>query len=203
MMCFKLIKKLFFALLLAISFNNYAFQYETGDLIFQRSASSQSLAIALITQSHYTHMGVIIMKQDKPYVFEAISTVRYTPLEQWIKRGINRHHVIKRLILPLDARQKKALIKAAGKYENKRYDIHFEWSDDKIYCSELAWKMYDGALGIKIGKLQAIKDFDLSHPSVQQKIKEYYKNKAIPLEETVITPISMFNSPLLVTVREN
>ena len=53
-------------------------------------------------------------------------------------------------------------MKSIGKkYNGKNYDIYFEWSDDRIYCSELVWKMYKEATGIEIGEIQKLSDFDL------------------------------------------
>jgi uncharacterized protein YycO len=43
----------------------------------------------------------------------------------------------------------------------KDYDFAFGWSDDKIYCSELIWKIYKQATGIEIGKLEKLGNFDL------------------------------------------
>ena len=43
------------------------------------------------------------------------------------------------------------------KFKGKNYDLTFEWSDDKIYCSELIWKIYKRSTGIEIwieGSLQ-------------------------------------------------
>jgi hypothetical protein len=82
------------------------------------------------------------------------------------------------------------------------YDIYFEWSDDRIYCSELVWKIYKSAAGIEIGSLQKLKDFDLSHPLVQEKIKERFGGHP-PLDEIVISPASIFDSDLLFTVHSN
>ena len=77
--------------------------------------------------------------------------------------------------------------------------LYFGWSDDRIYCSELIWKVYERGLGRKIGQLQQLRDFDLSNPAVQAKLRERYGNR-LPLAETVISPVSIFNSPELVTV---
>ena len=68
-----------------------------GDLIFQTSRSSQSLAIQRATGSPYSHMGLIFIRDGQPYVFEAIATVRLTPLDRWIARGEGHHFVLKRL----------------------------------------------------------------------------------------------------------
>jgi len=175
-----------------------------GDVIFQTSRSAQSQAIQQATGSRYSHMGIILFRDDKPQVFEAAATVKYTPLTQWIARGEGGHYVVKRLrdappILTPEALEK--LHHAADTFVGKPYDLTFEWSDERIYCSELVWKMYDRALGIQIGKLQKIREFNLDAPAVKQKLRERYGDK-VPLDETVISPQAMFESPLLITVAE-
>jgi len=85
------------------------------------------------------------------------------------------------------------LKKQGDKYKGKSYDLLFEWSDEKIYCSELVWKIYKEALGIELGSLQKIKEFDLSDKSVQAKIKERYGNKILT-EELVISPQRIFDA---------
>lgn len=54
-------------------------------------------------------------------------------------------------------------------------------------------------LGIRIGGLQKVRDFNLSDPAVRAKMRERYGSK-LPLNEPVISPVSMFRSELLVTV---
>ncbi len=184
--------------------HNTTQQIQSGDLIFHTSLSDQSKAIQLATKSPYSHMGIIYEIEGKFWVYEAAKTVQLTSLEKWVKRGRNKHFVVKRLRnsdkhLTLDKLKK---LKIAGeKYKGKPYDLHFEWSDDKIYCSELVWKMYKEAFGIEIGKLEKLGDFDLTDQVVKQKIKERYGNQ-IPLNENVISPSSMFDSEWLITVIE-
>jgi len=87
------------------------------------------------------------------------------------------------------------------KFKGKNYDIYFEWSDYKIYCSELVWKIYKETLNIEIGELQELREFDLTNDIVKNKMKERYGND-IPLDEKVISPATMFESDKLVTVIE-
>ncbi len=196
MMRFIFIFSLLFASYTAIA--NY--QPHDGDIIFQSSQSNQSKAIEQATNSPYSHVGIIFIKNGKPYVFEAASKVIYTPLDKWINRGKNKTYVIKRLRNhPLSQQEITSLKQVAHKFENKPYDIWFGWDDKYIYCSELVWKIYNRALKLKIGQLQTIKDFNLSSPAVKQKLKERYGNN-IPYQETVISPVAIFNSPLLSTV---
>src|SRR5262249_29023973 len=68
-----------------------------GDIIFQVSRSSQSLAIQLATKSPYSHMGLIQKDGSHYFVYEAVQPVKRTPLEDWIRRGEGGHYVVKRL----------------------------------------------------------------------------------------------------------
>jgi hypothetical protein len=175
-----------------------------GDLIFQTSRSSQSLAIQRATGSPYSHMGLIFIRDGQPYVFEAIATVRLTPLDRWIARGEGHHFVLKRLRnaeTVLDPSGINRLHTAALRLAGRPYDLTFEWSDERIYCSELVWKAYDRGLGIDIGALQTLRDFNLTDPAVRAKMRERYGD-SVPLNEPVISPVAMFRSNLLVTVAE-
>ncbi|MGN7916030.1 YiiX family permuted papain-like enzyme [Lysobacter antibioticus] len=174
-------------------------QVRDGDVIFHVSRSSQSQAIQRATGSRYSHMGVILHRDGQPYVFEAIDPVTYTPLQRWIARGSGGHYVLKRLRTPLTAQQATKLRGAAEAFRGRRYDLAFEWSDQRIYCSELVWKMYDRALGVRIGTLQPLRSFKLDDPAVKAKLRERYGER-VPLAEPVISPAAMFDSPLLTTV---
>lgn len=180
-------------------------RFKGGDLIFQISKSSQSKAIQLATNSKYSHMGIIYEIDGEFFVYEAIQPVQITPIKEWIKRGENGHFVVKRLRNADKVLTDEVLaqMKDYGQqFIGKPYDIHFEWSDEKMYCSELVWKIYKNAANIEIGKLQKLSEFDLTHKIVKDKMKERYGSE-IPLDEKVISPAAMFDSELLILVQQN
>ena len=147
-------------------------------------------------------MGIILFKNSKPYVLEASATVKFTPLNKWIAQGNDGHYVVKRLknaSTQLTASKAHKLHDEAKHFIGRPYDLTFEWSDNRIYCSELVWKLYDNALNIQIGELQELKDFNLSAPEVKAKLKERY-GENIPMKELVISPEAMFNSDMLMLV---
>jgi len=176
-----------------------------GDLIFQTSLSRQSQAIQLATKSKYSHCGLIYKDGKDYYVFEAVQPVKRTPLDKWIARGKDGKYVIKRLqnadqvLTPTTLANMKQI---GDKFKGKNYDLTFEWSDDKIYCSELIWKIYQRATRLEIGKLEKLSDFDLTNEAVKQKMKERYGDK-IPMNEIVISPVAIFDSELLKIVKSN
>lgn len=172
-----------------------------GDIVFQTSRSTQSVAVQKATQSRYSHMGIVFLRNGAPFVLEAAGRVHYTPLAQWVARGVGGHVVVKRL-RDAEAMTPAAvarLRRAAESFNGRPYDLTFEWSDERIYCSELVWKAYQRGLGIELGALQALKDFRVDGPEVRQKMKERYGDR-VPLQEPVISPVAMFASDRLVTV---
>ncbi|MBK6619906.1 MAG: YiiX family permuted papain-like enzyme [Saprospirales bacterium] len=178
-------------------------QLQNGDLIFQTSLSDQSKAIQLATRSKYSHMGIVYKEGSEYFVYEAVQPVKLTPLDEWIKRGEKGHYVVKRLKNAekvLTPEVLEAMRISGEKFLQKDYDIYFEWSDEKLYCSELVWKIYKQATGIEIGPLQQLREFDLTNEMVKQKMKERYGDQ-IPLDELVISPGAMFESEELVEVR--
>jgi hypothetical protein len=177
---------------------------QNGDIVFQTSMSAQSLAIQLATGSKYSHMGIVYLRDGVPFVFEAVQPVKLTPLDDWVARGEGEHFVAKRLrdaqsVLSPATLQK--MIAIGETLLGRDYDLYFEWTDDRIYCSELVWKVYDRGAGIDIGELQTMGQFDLSDPLVKAKLHERFGDN-VPLEETVISPAAMFASPLLETVHD-
>ena len=119
-------------------------QLREGDLIFHTSQSAQSRAIQLATHSAWSHCGIIYKEGKSWQVFEAVQPVKRTPLADWVARGQGGHFVTKRL------RDAKAVLtptalarlKVAGQpMLGHNYDLYFGWSDDRIYCSELIWRV--------------------------------------------------------------
>jgi hypothetical protein len=175
---------------------------QEGDMIFQTSQSKQCEAIRIATNSKFSHCGIVFVLNGKKYVFEAVQPVKYTPLETWINHGKESHFVVtriknaSRLLNPLTIQKMKTY---ANQFKNKDYDQYFEWSDDKIYCSELIWKIYKSGAEIELCPLQKLKDFNLKDPRVQATLAEKYGNN-IPLEENVIAPSNLENSKIVTII---
>jgi uncharacterized protein YycO len=172
---------------------------KSGDIIFQESESSQSKAIQIATNSPYSHCGIIYKKDNKVYVLEAVQPVNLTPLKDWINKGNKNHYVLKRHLKPLNQQQVQSMGKIGQKMIGKPYDLWFNWSDEKIYCSELVWKIYKEGAGIKLSELEKLGDFQLHSDLVKKKLKERYGNQ-IPMNEPLVSPASLFHSKSLVTV---
>lgn len=176
-----------------------------GDILFNISQSSQSRAIQLATHSKYSHVGMLLRIKGRMMVLEAVQPVRFYDFSYWTQGSRHPHFVIKRLKDAdrfLTDETLASMKKLGNSFVGRDYDAAFGWSDDRLYCSELVWKIYRRTTGIEIGKLRKIREFDLTNPIVRAKMKERYGNN-IPYDEEAISPGDMFESDRLVTVYRN
>ncbi|WP_313807661.1 YiiX family permuted papain-like enzyme [Flavobacterium sp.] len=173
-----------------------------GDIIFQTSQSEQSEAIKIATNSKFSHCGIIYISDGEKFVYEAVQPVKLTLLEDWIDQGEDKKYLIKRLKqadVILSPSTLSKMKENGKKYLNKNYDLYFEWSDEKIYCSELVWKIYKEGANIELCSFQTLKNFNLKDSKVKKIMKQRYGNN-IPYNEKVIAPSQLVNSDALETV---
>jgi hypothetical protein len=173
-----------------------------GDVLLQASLSAQSRAIQIVTGSPFSHVGLVHREGGRLLVFEAVGPVKLTPLAEWIARGEGRRFLALRL---RDADQRltpEVLAKVArveARFRGLPYDFAFGWSDERMYCSELVWKVYKEGVGVELARLQRLGDFDLTDPIVRAKVRERY-GAHVPVDEPVISPAAIAASPLLETI---
>ena len=173
---------------------------QDGDIVFHESTSRQSPIIKLAQHSKWTHCGIVFYIDEEAYVYEAVEPVKYTPLKEWIDRGKNGVYCAKRLESPISATTIERMKAVGIKFKGKHYDTLFQWSDDKIYCSELIWKIYSQGADIELCPLEQFSDFSISNPLVKNLINKRYGDKFDPSEQ-LVSPKALFKSKLLKEVR--
>lgn len=177
---------------------NKNYNYKEGDIIFQTTSGQTGKAIQLATHSKFNHCGILFSENNRWVVYEAVQPVKKTSLEDFNARGKS---AVKRLnnktLSKEDVTSLKTLFKS---FENKDYDEAFNWSDERIYCSELVYKLFKNSLQIELCKQRKLSDFDLSNPLVKEKLNEKYGNK-IPMNEPMVSPEDIYKSSLLVDIK--
>ncbi len=160
-----------------------------GDVIFQSSKSFQSTAIKIGTLSKYSHCGVIVMKNNKPYVLEAHKGVELTPLNKWIDRGLLcNHYKIMRL---KDSRKVKVNYSLGIPY-----DLDFRFNNGKYYCSELVWDIYKNN-DIYLCNPKQLNEYHFLNVSI---VKKKIKERGFTLYQSVVAPSDLIKSDKLKTI---
>lgn len=159
--------------------------------------------VRALTGSRWTHMGVVVIQPTGAFVFEAVSPVKHTPLQNWIKRGRDQRYVVKRLRdaeTRLTPEALAAMRKLGASWLGRPYDLRFRWDDQALYCSELAYKLFERGAGIRLGKLQRAAEMNLDDERVKKALQKRFAGAAFDPAETVVTPDSMFNDEQLIEV---
>jgi uncharacterized protein YycO len=176
-------------------------QYETlqtGDIVFQDTGGAQGAAIQEATQSKFTHCGVVFESEEKLYVLEAIQPVRATLLKTWKARSKIFHARRLRDRTALDDAAFEKSIKWGKRQIGKDYDLLFKWGDEKLYCSELVWKIYKHGTGIKLCEPKTFQAYFLQDPKVSKIIQARYGSlEDFPKNEPVVAPSDLAKSVLL------
>ena len=136
---------IFIFLLCACTTSVDSFRLQTGDLLFQVDKGSMSEAIAKVTigesNINYTHVGIVLVKNDTIFVIEAIpSGVSKTLLDTFMLRSVILEErpivAVGRLKQEYHEYIPHALVRAENLL-GKPYDFVFCPDNDAYYCSEL------------------------------------------------------------------
>lgn len=146
---------------------------QSGDILLHTSRSPQGLAIALATDSAYTHVGLVERTGDEVTVLEAVQPVRRTPLADWLARGAGGHATALRHP-GLAAAGRDAVVAAAARYLGRPYDLAFSPGDDALYCSELVHLAY-AAVGLPVGAWEPAGALGLDDPVVRRLLRRRWR----------------------------
>lgn len=164
---------------------DYAIQ--KGDILFQ-SLPRNPLVIAIegVTDSPFSHCGIIVERSGEWFVLEAIGPVKETPLIDWINQGRDNRFWAYRLKEPLRNRIPDILFEAR-KQAGKDYDILYRFDNEEIYCSELIFNAVRDATGTELGTIEKLGDLNwkpYEHTIIS--IQGF-----VPQDREMITPVSL------------
>lgn len=164
---------------------DYAVQ--EGDILFQPLPHGGLVdAIEGVSLSIYSHCGIVVRDGGEWYVLEAIGPVRTTPLGDWIRRGRGGYFDAYRLDSALQPKI-PAILASARTYLGRPYDKHYDFDDQRIYCSELVFKAVRTATGVSLGKVERLGDLNWEpHAAFIRSIEGY-----VPKNREMITPRSL------------
>lgn len=194
-------KKRFLCLfvLLCTSLKAEDYQPAIGDIYFQ-SLPPSALVVAIegVTQSPYSHCGILNKVDDEWVIHEAIGPVRAIALETWIMQGMRQDYDVYRL--KPEYRSKISELSAATKpYMGRPYDIQYDFDDEKIYCSELIFKAFKTVYGEELGEVVKLGDLNWEpHEAFIRHIAP-----SLPLERKMITPQHMADAAQLEQIFES
>ena len=179
------------------------YDIQNGDIVFQGGNGPQAKAVQAATNSPWSHVGLVFFNQGKPWVIEAVQPVKTTLLANFIARNPRAFYAmrLKEAHKHINATTTLKAQQYSTQLIGKDYDPYFQWSDDRVYCSELVWKVYKHATGIELCKPRLLSSYNLHHPTVLKLInKRYGSMSKLPMNELTVAPSDIAQSNLLIEV---
>ena len=180
-----------------------SYDLQPGDIVFQETGEAQAMAVKAATNSRWSHVGIVFFHQQQPWVLEALQPVKTTSLKSFIARSPKSFYALrlKYANLHINADSVSKAQQYAQLQLGKNYDPYFQWSDTRVYCSELVWKIYKHATGIELCQPRILSSYNLHHPTVQLLIKKRYGSMSqLPMNELIVAPSDLAESNLLIEV---
>lgn len=162
---------------------------KNGDIIFQ-SLKPSPLVIAIegVTESSFSHCGIVFSEGNEFYVCEAFGSVEVTPLKEFLKRGREEGFAVYRL-QKQHQKHIPSIINAAKSFLGHPYDVRYRMDDEKIYCSELIYKAWLTASPKQpIGRMRKLGD--MNWQPYEETIR-YFEQGPVPLDREMITPVDL------------
>lgn len=129
--------------LMFYSVNSFSLELKAGDILLQPLNCSVCKLIEKQENSIYSHMAVVLkVQKDKVIVAHAWDKVKVQSLKEFnaiTKKGSKlmvRRHVSKRKFDELYSLYMKH-------FDGVEYDKEFLWDNDKLYCSEFVYKLFN------------------------------------------------------------
>jgi hypothetical protein len=165
--------------------------FREGDVLFQHFDTQLCDMIRDVTESQLTHCGLVVFRDGKPFVLEAKSpAVSYVPLDRWFTQGWKGYYAHYRP-KGVSRRRIREVVKAAGALVGKTYDLQYQLSDEKIYCSELVYKGFLRGAKMEIGRPQKLGDLKWQ---THEGFIRLLAGGGLPLERMIVTPVSVASS---------
>lgn len=166
-----------------VAYWNYSPQ--AGDILFQSLPHCPLVnAIEGVSESPYSHCGLVAKQNGEWVVYEALHGVEATPLKEFIFRGRRQGFAVYRF--KGDCRQYiPSTIENARRYLGRPYDVRYRMDDDRIYCTELIYKAFRESSGQQLGRL--VRLGDLNWRPFEDTIR-HFEGGPVPLEREMITP---------------
>jgi len=166
-----------------------------GDLLFQSLPHSRLVnAIEGVTESPYSHCGIVAQRQGQWVVYEAFRSVEASSLKEVIFRGRNQGFAIYRLV-PEKRSHVPAMIRNLQEYLGRPYDVRYRMDDESLYCTELIFKAYQRATGGEaLGTM--VRFGDMNWRPHRETI-EFFEQGPVPVDREMITPRHMAQAPQL------
>ena len=167
------------------------YDFRQGDILLQHIPSHLCSVIADVTQSQYSHCGIVVYRRGEAFVLEAIGPVKCTSLRKWLGQGASRLFTQLR-VKEATAEQIAGVVAEAKKMLGKPYDIQYELDENKIYCSELIYKAFLRGGSVEVGSKQRLGDMKWR---LHEKFIRHLTGGELPLDREIVTPQALVDSP--------
>lgn len=191
-----------FCLLISNSFTvNKVIKYKCGDLIFLSNSNVPDKLLQSLTQSKYSHIGLVLKEKGNLQVCYVGNKVKKVSLTEFLLlAGNGKYEVMRFKDTLLISSLCNVMNEECNKLIGNVYDSKYSWLDKEIYNTELIWKIYKRAANTELCAKTSLKTMNITDTLVKRKIKSIFGD-TIPDIAQIVSPTDLYNSEFLSRVK--
>ncbi|MEH6471271.1 MAG: YiiX/YebB-like N1pC/P60 family cysteine hydrolase [Halopseudomonas sp.] len=172
-----------------------------GDILFISINAFLYKQVARGTGSWCSHVGFAVREAGQWWVMESkVPKVAKTPLRDFLSRTCNAEVAIRRLPQSLSRDDIEQLKQAANQRAGRWYHLGFNYDSPRQFCSKFVHQVFRDALGVKLGKLQTLRQLLDENPQASVGFWRVWYFGFIPWQRRTVTPASQLEDNQLKTV---
>ena len=176
-----------------------------GDVVFLAIPNFLYRRVARASGTWTSHVGFVdgVDDQGRATVAESrVPRASRTSLRKFLGRTEPGLAAIRRLPTPPTPAQIATLRSAAERRFGTLYHLGFDYDSQRTYCSKFVHDVFSEALGVSLGEIEAFRTLLERHPDQPLTFWRLWYFGRIPWNRRTVTPVSLLESPRLVTVWE-
>lgn len=176
-----------------------------GDVIFSRIPNALYRRICAATGSPTSHVGILFRNPNGEWVVaeSKVPCVRYSSLDNFLRRSANGWHVVRRLKRPLTPNDVASLRRECDGHIGTLYHTGFRYESARMFCSKFVHEVFRNALNARVGQLETFAQLLQRHPGTALSFWRWWFFGRIPWNRITVTPASQLEDPALVTIWES
>lgn len=179
-------------------------QYQVGDILFIAIDNPLYRRVAAVSGSWTSHVGLIFdaTPGNEIVAESSFPLSKKSSLESFKARSLGGQYAAKRLQRGLSEQEKAGIREAAEKRMGILYHTGFKLDSKRQFCSKFVYEIYREAVGLEVGSIETFHQLLRKQEKTPLWFWHLWYFGFVPWERRTVTPASLHESPLLVTIEE-
>lgn len=172
-----------------------------GDIVFIEATNYVFQRVSVAQGGWMNHAGIVVREKGELVVAEStIPWVRTASLCKFNNKSKDQRFEVKRVYRELMMSEEKGLYLLAKDMKRTLYDLGFDFTSNRMYCSKFVRYLVKEIMGVELGTRQKLEELYKDQDDSEITFWTVWYGGKIPWERITVTPKSLYDDSQLEVV---